>query len=293
MLEHTLSKLYKIEDEISPSETRFSLIKKLRLIGLNDYGELITSLPHQKFPKLSNLLPKMASPNVQESWTGSSGTTLLKQTLDFTRSLAFNFTAITEKSLFDKKILDFGCGYGRISRMMYFFTDEKNFYGVDPWRESIDICYQDGLNTNFHISEYLPNQLPVNENKFDLIFAFSVFTHLSEKATKASLNSIVNYIKDNGLIAITIRPIEYWDIDRAAKNSGRTDILKARHNSDGFSFLPHNRTSIEGDITYGDTSMTFKWITDNFPRLEIAGTDRSLSDPYQIYIFLRKSKSWT
>ncbi len=36
---------------------------------------------------------------------------------------------------------------------------------------------------HFAVSEYLPATLPVEQGSFDLAYAYSVFTHLSERAT--------------------------------------------------------------------------------------------------------------
>ena len=43
-----------------------------------------------------------------------------------------------------------------------------------------------------------------------------------------------------------------------------------------------HRPAVDGDVTYGDTSMTTEWIDANFPRWRISGIDRSLDDPYQL-----------
>lgn len=286
MLRYINSKLQEIEASITLNTPRDLVFSKLRKLGLSDFGELLINIPNPEFPTLSTCLPKMASNEVQDSWTGTSGISLLIQTIDFVRSLSYNFTQITGSTLNGKKILDYGCGYGRISRLMYYFTNEDNVYAVDPWDKSIELCHTHGLRNNYFLSDYLPKKLPFDE-KFDLIFAFSVFTHLSEKATKINLATMSNYVKRGGLIVITIRPIEYWDIDKYANEKGLTGQLKFNHVNLGFSFLPHNRPAIDGDITYGDTSMTLQWIQDNFHHLEVVGIDRSLSDPYQLYVFMK------
>ncbi|GHU35102.1 hypothetical protein AGMMS50256_29740 [Betaproteobacteria bacterium] len=76
-------------------------------------------------------------------------------------------------------------------------------------------------------------------------------------------------------------------LSRGGGEGGTVEQQKSRHHTDGFSFLPHNREPIDGDITYGDTSMSLDWLKATFPNLEIVGIDRSLSDPYQIYVFLK------
>ena len=288
MLEYAFWKLNEIENAISESSSRSDVYGLLRQMGLGDFGELMISLPNRRLPKLSAILPRMASDEIQQNWTGSSGMTLLGQSLDFVRSAAYNYSKITGKGLEGASILDFGCGYGRLARLMYYFTEEENYWGVDPWDRSIQICNDDGLNKNFHVSDYLPEELPLGDKKFDFIFAFSVFTHLSRRATITCLNTISKYIKDDGVMLITIRPIEYWNIDKHAIKANKVDSLKSIHAQDGFAFLPHNRDAVDGDITYGDTSMTLDWIAESFQDLKIVGIDRSLSDPFQIYVFLKK-----
>jgi SAM-dependent methyltransferase len=288
MLAYAIEQIRLLEKSVELGDTRDLVFKKLRKLGLTDFGNLFISLPDPTLPKLSTLLPKMASEEVQNNWTGSSGVTLLKQTLDFVRAAAYNYTRITGDTLDGKRILDYGCGYGRISRLMYYFTNEKNLYGVDPWDKSIAICREDGFGDNFRQSDYLPTKLPVDEVRFDLIFAFSVFTHLSKRATLTCLNTISDYLQPDGVLLITIRPVEYWNFDKHSSEQRISDQLQKNHEDEGFAFLPHNRPAIDGDITYGDTSMTTEWITTNFPSLKIVGIDRSLSDAYQLYVFLQK-----
>jgi len=289
MLDYANKELIAIESSIDLTTKRSEIFNKLRVLSLSDFGLFLLSIPNPDFPKLSNLLPRMATDEVQMNWTGCSGLSLLTQTLDFVRSVSYNFTKLTGRTLQNTNILDFGCGYGRITRLMYYFTNEDQIYAMDPGDESLETCRSDGLTKNFLLSEYLPTTLPVTNTKFDLIFAFSVFTHLSNRATLACLNTLADYIKPGGVIVITIRPVEYWDIDPNATKLGLSEQQKSIHNSQGFSFLPQDWSPIvDEDITFGDTSMTFEWLKNSFPNLHIVGQDRSLSDPYQIYVFIQK-----
>jgi len=161
------------------------------------------------------------------------------------------------------------------------------FYGVDPWDKSLEICSNDGLTKNFYQSDWLPTSLPFEPVKFDLIYSFSVFTHLSERATYAALNTLREYLTDDGVLLITIRPVEYWNLDAHAKKQNKSDLLKATHEDQGFAFLPHNREQIQGDINYGDTSIKLQWLSEKFPHFKIMKTDYSLSDSYQLYVFLQ------
>ena len=286
--EDVLPIITNIENNIKENETRSDVFQKLRQLSFTDFCLLMLSMPNLSYPKLSKKLPKMASIDVQKNWTGSSGIVLLKQSIDFVQTLFFNFSTIRNFDFNTDKVLDYGCGYGRLARLFYYFINEENFYAVDPWDKSIDICKQDGLTKNFFVSDYLPKSLPIENIKFDIIFSFSVFTHLSEKATFAALTTLTKYLSKGGLLVLTIRPIEYWDFNPSNLQKELIDGLKHLHKKYGFAFNPHERDRIEGDITYGDTSIRIEWIIKNFPELDIIKTDYSLNDKFQIYLFLQK-----
>jgi SAM-dependent methyltransferase len=260
-------------------------LRALRKLPLSDFGELMWMLPAEDYPNLSALLPKMADVDVQNGWTGANGYTLLVQTVDFIRMLAHAYLKLAGSDLRGATVLDYGCGYGRMIRLMYYFTDPNSLWGLDPWDEAIRICRSDRLAGNLRVSDYLPGNLPVQDCVFDVVYAFSVFTHTSERATRTALQSLWKNIATSGLLALTIRPREYWASepqyqDQAAK-------FESLHDSMGFSFSPHPRAAVDGDVTFGDTSMTLEWLQANAPEWKIVDFDRNLSDPTQVIVFLR------
>jgi len=266
--------------------TRRDAITGLRQLSLDDFGLVLLSMPDSQYPKLSRLLPSMASEEVQVNWTGNYGVALLKETAAFVRALSYNYVRVTGRHLDGATVLDFGCGYGRIARLLYYFTVEEKIFGVDPWDRSIELCRESGLSTkNFAVSDYLPVSLPVGEAKFDLVYAFSVFTHLSRRAMTKSLDTLRKYMANEGILAITIRPVEYWEHDPHTSLEQKA-ALAARHRKDGFAFNPHNWAPIDGDVTYGDSSMSLDWLTATFPEWTIKATDRCLNDPLQQYVFM-------
>jgi SAM-dependent methyltransferase len=245
------------------------------------------SMPDAKYESLSSLLPRMAPDEIQDNWTGAHGYSLLRQTLDFVRSVNFNFADITKRSLRQAQILDFGCGYGRIARLMYYFTAPNRLFCVDPWDESIRLCKECNMLGNFFISDYVLRSLPFENRDFDLIYCFSVFTHLSEKTATAALQTLRRYVAPGGLLVLTVRPEEYWtaaQLDSSCVRS-RQEILR-EHREKGFAFVPHRRAPIEGEVTYGDTSFTISWLVRSFPMWRFVTYDRSLDDPLQVVLFL-------
>lgn len=270
-------------ERISGRDPRAAL-ELLRSLPLDDFGLLLLSMPSDEYPSLSRLLPRMADPKVQRDWTGADGVVLLKQSLNFVRALSQGYNEIVGNSLQQKRILDFGLGWGRLVRLMYYYSDPENIFGCDPWDASLDICRRDGLRCNLAQSDWLPTSLPFS-GQFDLIFAFSVFTHLSERATTQALRTLADQLSHNGLLVVTIRPVEYWSHHHPMEDRARRNLVSC-HRSVGFAFAPHNRQALDGDVTYGDTSMTFEWLQKRVPELRIRRVDRSLIDPYQTIVML-------
>ena len=58
------------------------------------------------------------------------------------------------------------------------------------------------------------------------------------------------------------------------------------HDRRGFAFVPHQRAPIDGDITYGDTSMTVDYLAREFPFWRIVRTRTSAEDPFQTFLLL-------
>jgi len=276
-------------EEVAKTGDVDDVLKNLRKLCLDDFAELLLELPDPRFPHLSSVLPRMASEEVQKSWTGNSGRALLRQTANFVRLVADNCQKLVGRGISDRTILDFGCGYGRILRLMYYYSSPARIWALDPWEKSIELCRADRVLGQLAVSDYLPTAIPVGDTIFDFIYSFSVFTHLSERAATLALSTLRRYVARDGLFVITIRPKEYWQqLDPALTPWIPIDRneLVARHDRSGFVFVPHGLETVGGEVTYGDTSMSFEWINEHAEGWNMVGYDHSLSDPLQIHVYL-------
>ena len=273
--------LDKIESEMEVFQLA-DVPRLFRRIPLYIFGKLLLGIPSQ-YPRMKSFFPTMASDESQDQWAGTHGEALLAHTLAFVTTMVAGYASITGRKIENARILDFGCGWGRVTRLLYKFTSIENIYAVDPWDESIKECKKHGVKGNLALSDYVPNSLPFAE-KFDLIFAMSVFTHLSEKTARIVLSTLRNYICEEGLLAITIRPKEYWNIH----NGGAlAPTMLKMHNETGFAFTPHSRPPVDGDITYGDTSISLAYFDSHYPEWVVESVEYNVVDPYQIILFLR------
>ncbi len=258
----------------------------LRDLPVDVVGRFLLGIPGE-YPNARVALPAMPSDQVQDSWTGRHGFDLLAQSCAFVRSVESGYLKYVGKPLNDKTILDYGCGWGRLIRLMYKFTAPENIYGCDPWDKSIELCKESNVHAHLSVCDYMPKDAPFPGVRFDLIYAFSVFTHLSEKTSKVVLSACRRSIKDDGLLALTIRPAAYWDAHNPGNQPFDLAQIKADHAVRGFAFAPHVRPPVDGDITYGDASVSMDYIKKNWTDWEIVGFDFNLVDSYQIIVFLK------
>jgi SAM-dependent methyltransferase len=286
MLAFIERQIEKIENE-AQFATQEEAMAALRCLGLDDFGAVLFSMPNPAWPRLSALLPRMAGEEAQLRWTGASGQELLRRSSVFVRSVSYNYAKLTGKTLAGANILDFGCGWGRLARLFYYFVPMSAFVGVDPMEESHAECRAAGLGSMILRSQYLPLSLPISPVSIDLAYAFSVFTHTSERATVTCLAAIRQTLKLGGILCLTIRPQEYWDQGASPVSLDVAAGLKDRHRVTGFAFTPHALPPVDGDLTYGDTSMSLEWLQDHAAGYALAGIDRSLDDPYQPYVYLK------
>ena len=100
-------------------------------------------------------------------------------------------------------ILDFGCGVSRTLRNFHNFS-QTEICGTDYNPTLIDWC-KNNLNFAKFTVNKLVGKLNFPENKFDLIYLISVFTHLPEDAQKFWLEEFKRILKPGGLLYISVQ----------------------------------------------------------------------------------------
>lgn len=254
------------------------------------WGVLLTREYHS-YPAIRSVLPDLPSADLQRKWCGNSGTELAKQSLQFYKKVIEAFVKANRQPLSSVKILDFGCGWGRLIR--YFAKDvpEHRLCGCDPDGMMVDLCRQLHVPGTFMCSDYRPASLPF-EDQFDLIYAYSVFTHLSEKTHWECLKAIHASLASDGVVILTVRPRSFIDIKgiELSRVSDQDSRDMARRFDEGqFIFHPYKLAPIEGEITYGEAIVPYSYIALNWSKLfHLVGPLAFPDDPQQIPVVLRK-----
>jgi SAM-dependent methyltransferase len=98
-------------------------------------------------------------------------------------------------------ILDFGCGAGRVMRH-WRHLPVTAVYGSDYNHKLIKWCRKNLTFASFATNKLEP-PLPYEDEKFDLIYALSVFTHLTQPLQMAWMAELKRNLKPGGHLLLT------------------------------------------------------------------------------------------
>jgi len=154
---------------------------------------------------LNGVLPSLPPDDIQRNWTGATGERTMREALNFYRITTGYLRRYGNGLRSSSVVLDFGCGWGRILRFYLRDVDHENLHGCDCYPEAIEVARQQNRWCSFHLTDPLPPS-GFESEKFDLIYLFSVFSHLSEAAHLAWLEEFHRLLKPGGLVVATTRP---------------------------------------------------------------------------------------
>jgi len=173
-------------------------------------------------------------------------------------------------------------------RLLYNRVRLSNIYGVDPWPPSHERLEEHGVRGKLALIDYVPTELPFGDVNFDVIFAFSVFTHIGEQSQRAVLGAMRKRVAQDGILALTIRQASYWTVATWPDAATREQLWNEHINGNGFAFASHG-ASEGGHQTddYGDVSISLDYIRREWKEWRLDGVRWHMTDDQQITVFLR------
>jgi 2-polyprenyl-3-methyl-5-hydroxy-6-metoxy-1,4-benzoquinol methylase len=265
-----------------------SALEALRALSHDEFAAATFGVPPE-FLRLRQSLPRYAEAEIQRGWTGNDGVLLLQKTALFSRMLDGFYAQHAGKPLRGARILDYGCGWGRLLRQMLYFSDPDRLFGVDPWSRSIEECRKTNVLGAIHQIDYHPQALPDAIRSIDCAIAFSIFTHLGESNVREILTCVRKVMAPGGLFVATIRPVEYWAPRRGVLGEETVARMVAQHESGEYAFIPSGAVANAGSQDYGEASVSLE----GMQRLgatagwRVVGHDWLLLDPFQLLICLQ------
>jgi SAM-dependent methyltransferase len=169
--------------------------------------------------RLRELLPALPPDDEQRRYTGAAGDDTIREAFAFYTLVR----AITARHLGRPldSVVEFGCGWGRIIRLFLRDIEPGRLWGIDCMPGAIDLCTTTNRYCRFVLVDPFP-PTPLTPGSADLVYAYSVFSHLSERAHLEWLAEFKRILKPGGLVVATTWPREYiWTCARARQGGER------------------------------------------------------------------------
>lgn len=258
---------------------------------------LLLTQQYERYPHIRALLPDMPAPELQELWNGRSGIALAEQSAAFYLALRAAHARHGATALPEARVLDFGCGWGRLTRYLARDVQPGRLCGCDPVAGILDVCRASRVPATLALSDFRPERLPFDE-PFDLAFAFSVFTHLSEPAHEHCLRALHGALRPGATLVVTVRPpayLHYCELmhpHAAALGADPLAALQApRYLFAAHAADPsHPQRGGASEIDYGETVITLAYMRERWSEwFQLLRVGLLLDDPYQVVVTLRRS----
>lgn len=175
--------------------------------------------------------PGFPEKKVQAQFVGSHGKVALTEAFNFYTVVKDYCVALGGTLTPESKVLDFGVGWGRILRFFLKDVALGNLYGIDVDPTIIEVCRDTGIPGN--LSQVNPEgPLPHSDNIFDLVYAYSVFSHLSERVHIKWLDEIRRVLKPGGVFIATTEGRDFINFCASlSKKDVETDWHKSLKNA--------------------------------------------------------------
>lgn len=163
-------------------------------------------------------LPSVPPPSKQAIFHGTSGKVAIKSAVlvyKYVLNVCQRYQVTPIETL-----LDFGCGWGRFTRLFVRDVETTGLFGIDPWTEAIQMCRQHMPYASF-IQSALEPPLIFQDNFFQVVFANSVFSHLSEASALAWIQEIGRILRPGGLLIATTHPRNFLIVVQEIKQGIR------------------------------------------------------------------------
>lgn len=191
--------------------------------GINDETWFwMNTTGRRRRKSIADLVPQMPEVSLQELFTGQSGDATLRQGFNAYRIFKNCYETHVGQIESCRAVLDFGCGWGRIIRFFLKDLPPDKLFGLDHNEEAIRVCRNTNTWCNFTLIETdAPTALP--QESFDLIYLYSVFSHLPEEMHWAWLKEFHRLLVPGGMLIATTRARDFIQFCKKLRDDPQLD----------------------------------------------------------------------
>ena len=228
-------------------------------------------------------LPLLPSDDVQMSFTAHCGRHNLKQAFEFYR---YVLSVCNISKARETRIMDFGSGWGRISRFFLRESDPDLIYLVDTMAYAIELLHATDNPCRIIHNQPLPPIINLTE-QFGLIYSYSVFSHLSEEYFRRWVDYFMDVLCPGGYLVFTtngeyfINHLKHLQHDKGPhpkvleehirslrEDMPAPDVIHHRYLNGGFQFYPIGGAAELTKDFFGEAFIPRRYLEQNFgPRL--------------------------
>ncbi|HEY0394937.1 MAG TPA: class I SAM-dependent methyltransferase [Candidatus Elarobacter sp.] len=193
-----------------------------------------------------------------------------------------------------RSVYDFACGCGRIARPLLARLRNASYAGSDIDETAIGFLAAALPTGRFFVNGVLP-PLPLEDETFDLVFGWSIFTHFDESYQDAWLAELRRITRPGGSVLLTVSGEAMWEwLAQNSKHRRREELLglRTRWREDGFVFWDNDGWEQHFPSHYHTAFHTPEYIRRHWSRwFEVVDVVPGGARPAQDMVILRRPAS--
>jgi SAM-dependent methyltransferase len=201
------------------------------------------------------------------------------------RMYSFIADVVGKRPYAEPRILDFGCGWGRITRLLPQLTSDDNIFGIDVDDRLVAACRHFLVGMHFTLVKPM-EPLPFPDAHFNLVLANSVFSHLNEHSQRFYVNEIGRCTRAGGIFIATTMGLRNLNTMLSSKSGWLTTVISSSEQAENdlragrFVYYPTRRLK-----DYGIAFVPKGWTAANWaPKFEVVDVATSLSQDVNVAI---------
>jgi ubiquinone/menaquinone biosynthesis C-methylase UbiE len=152
---------------------------------------------------LTSYFPKQPDKKIQNDYYAGNGDEAMQQAYEFYRMCKKQLSRLNKFLNAETKVLDFACGWGGLQSFLIKDVYAVNLVAVDHSAEAIQACHQSNLSSEFIQIPEKPPLLLFADRTFDVIFAYSISSRLTEEEALPWMQEFARLLKPGGVVCLS------------------------------------------------------------------------------------------